>query len=131
MKVKLAKLAGMILGVLILVTLVGYKILYKPHRNIAEEMAAYELNTADFIKEFKDNAPRATEKYLNKVIMVDGTVSEIDGDGLTINGNIYAQFDSNAFNSLIEGNPVKIKGRCIGYDDLLETVKLDQCTLSN
>jgi len=39
------------------------------------------------------------------------------------------------FNQLPQGlsldKKVTIKGRCIGYDDLFELAKLDQCSLSN
>lgn len=33
------------------------------------------------------------------------------------------------FSELKANNPISVKGRCIGYDDLLEEIKLDQCSI--
>lgn len=119
----------LIIGLLILS--ITYKLVYKKHRDIAKEKASFELTSEAFINEFNDDEKTASERYLNKVILVGGTVSEIDDYGITVDKSVYAKFDQEIELTLTKNSRVKIKGRCIGYDELLETVKLDQCTLIN
>ena len=129
MKRKILKITGVLAIILILFLFAGYKLAYKPHRNVAVEAPAYELKTSKFINEFKTNTTAASDKYLNKVILLSGDVSEIDSDGITVDESVYAQFDTQKFEKLSNGKTVRLKGRCIGYDDLLETIKLDQCVI--
>jgi len=60
--------------------------------------------------------------------VIFGSVTEINKNFLTLDDKIYCKFDgvipNNNTKSLIE-----IKGRCIGFDSLLEQIKLDQCSI--
>lgn len=121
---------GLLIIALLILT-ITYKLVYKKHRDVAKEKASFELTSDAFINEFNDNEKIASARYLNKVILVGGTVSEIDEYGITIDQAVYAKFDKEIELTITKDSKVKIKGRCIGYDELLETVKLDQCTLIN
>ena len=120
-----------ILIIALLILSISYKLVYKKHRDIAKEKASFELTSEAFINEFNDNEKIASERYLNKVILIGGTVSEIDKHGITVDQAVYAKYDQEIELTITKDSKVKIKGRCIGYDELLETVKLDQCTLIN
>ena len=45
-----------------------------------------------------------------------------------INNKIFCKFD-NIVNKININDSIVVKGRCIGYDELLEEIKLDQCSI--
>ena len=106
--------------------ILAYNYIYKDHRDIKSEQAVYTLNSTDLINEFIVNPSDSEKKYLNKTIEVKGNITEINGFDLTLDDNIFCQFK---FKIEAQSNNVKIKGRFIGYDNLLEQIKLDQCNI--
>ena len=79
-------------------------------------------------EEFIQNSAQAEQKYLDQTLLVSGLVTAIDSKSLTIENKVYAQFET--LNSDLNVNDsVTVKGRCIGFDDLLEEIKLDQCSI--
>ena len=109
---------------------IGYKYMYHEHRNISSEDEIFN-GTAIVLKQyFYNNSSESDNKYLNKTVVVYGEVSEVEGNTITINDDVYCVFDKNV-NELIISKHIKIKGRCIGYDELLEIVKIDQSVLLN
>jgi len=66
------------------------------------------------------------EKWQNKIVELTGTISQIDQNGFMLNESIYCVKDKTSKSSLIENNSYTIKGRIIGYDDLMEELKLDK-----
>lgn len=105
-----------------------YKYTYQEHRNIEVAKVDFTVDSKSLLDEFLTNPEMATEKYLNKVISVQGVVSEKDAESITLTASILCYFTSKD-DKLLEGISVKIKGRCIGFDELLEVVKLDQCSI--
>ncbi|WNH07871.1 hypothetical protein [Thalassobellus suaedae] len=69
------------------------------------------------------------KKYLNKTIEINGSITEKNSDNLTIDDRVFCQLLNNTQNIPENNSPIIVKGRVIGYDDLLELVKLDQCTI--
>ncbi len=118
---------ALILAALILVF--GYNYIYQDHRNIESEQAAFSISAHDISIEFSQNLQASEEKYLNKTVEVYGVVSELNDNDLTLNDNAFCAFSAPITSSLEMNSEIRIKGRCIGYDDLLEQVKLDQCTI--
>ncbi len=115
--------------ILIFFAIIGYNYLYKNHRVIATEKPEFALSSASLMSEFLNNSSEAELKYLNKTMEVSGVVSEVNQDNLTLNEQIFCKF-SESINSLVKlGSETIVKGRLIGYDDLLEVVKLDQCSI--
>ncbi|WP_044403894.1 hypothetical protein [Lacinutrix sp. Hel_I_90] len=109
----------------------AYNFVYQEHRNIESEATAFSSNADVFVSEFQEDATVAESKYLNKTVLITGVISEINSSNLTLNDAVFCSFSSE--NNLKEIKPntkISIKGRCIGYDELLEQVKLDQCTVS-
>jgi len=121
----------LILIIAVLVIVFGYNYLYKDHRDIKTEQAEFLLSTNELSSAFSLDAIVSEKKYLNKTIEVSGTVTEISEDGLTLDDKIYCQFDDFLVIKPKLNALLKIKGRVIGYDDLLEQVKLDQCYILN
>jgi hypothetical protein len=103
----------------------GYNYLYKGHRNIESETSKIEI-AAPYLQErfVNDDA----KEILNTTITVTGIVTQIETKAVTIDAVVYCTFEKSP-EGLSVNDKVRIKGRCIGYDDLFEVVKLDQCTL--
>ena len=100
----------------------------KSHRNINAEMPEFSITSKLLLNEFFINEIEASSKFLDKTILVNGQVTEINGNFLTLDDKIYCKFDTIISKSILNTN-LKIKGRCIGYDDLLEQIKIDQCII--
>ncbi len=108
--------------------------------------ADHTVNAMEFIKEFKQGEAAANKKYAEKVIVVNGTVSEIRNADSSTN-IIMADPDSGDYiifafqeqhmaeaRALKTGQQVSIKGSCSGgnYSEILEVEKIDfkRCTVN-
>ncbi|GAA4900610.1 hypothetical protein GCM10023311_27810 [Flaviramulus aquimarinus] len=116
-----------ILIILIISIVVGYNYIYQDHRDIKTETSSFSINSTEIHYEFIKNLEGSEQKYLNKTIEISGTLSEINKNNLTLNNHVFCAFDDSINIVLKRHTKIKIKGRVIGYDDLLEQVKLDQC----
>ena len=112
---------------LLAVSISLYNYVYQDHRNIETESPEFKSTPEDIVNEFKLDALVSEKKYLNKTIELTGIVTEINNTDLTLNNTIFCQFTENQ--TVTQNSEVKVKGRCIGYDDLLEQLKLDQCSI--
>lgn len=115
--------------VFIILGIVGYNYIYQSHRDIENENAQYEITSNKIASEFIESAIETETKYLNTTIEVIGMVSEKDSSTITLDDKVFCQFNTSFKNTIVFDSKIKIKGRVIGYDDLLEQVKLDQCTI--
>ena len=116
---------------LIIGAIVAYKYVYKSHRDIATEIASFKISASDLSEEFQINAKDSEAKYLDNTIQISGQISEVDGLSITLDDKVFCQFTEPQETSYKLNQEVKIKGRFIGYDDLLEQVKIDQCFIIN
>lgn len=103
----------------------GYNYMYHDHRDIASEAAKVELKADALTQLFIDNQG---EEVLNSTVLVSGVITEMDSQSITLNNAVQCSFDGELPEVAI-GDELKVKGRCIGYDDLFEIVKLDQSSL--
>ena len=116
--------------ILVFGVIIAYHYIYPDHRSISEELVSYTLDANSLFNEFTENSQEAELKYLDQTIIVSGVVSSINAKSVTISNKIYGQFET--LNSDLKVNdPIAVKGRCIGYDNLLEEIKLDQCSIIN
>lgn len=108
-----------------------YFYLYQGHRNISSEEATYAVSVDNFQKEFSENDSIANSKYLDNTIEVYGKISGVDvsSNAIIIDDKVFATAKNLNINKLSVGKNIKVKGRFIGYDDLLENYKLDQITI--
>lgn len=111
-------------GVLFFVFLIN-----KPHRDISNEPTVFQLDSHALLSNFMEDEAEASIQYLDQTIEVYGRVTEINMNFLTLDDKIYCKFDDNTPKISLNTN-LKVKGRCIGFDELLELIKLDQCTLT-
>jgi hypothetical protein len=117
-----------VIFILIIGSIIAYSYMYPNHRSISEEAVSFAVK-ADYIhEEFIQNSAQAEQKYLDQTLLVSGLVTAIDSQSLTIGHKVYGQFVT-LTSDLKVNDSVTVKGRCIGFDDLLEEIKLDQCTI--
>lgn len=115
--------------ILIVGLFVAYKYLYHEHRDIATETAAFSVSVNQLLKEFTEDETKANSKYLDKSIVIKGKITSVDAANKTI------VLDEKVFVILTNSPEVKlntevsVQGRLIGYDSLLEEIKLDQAQI--
>ncbi len=123
-----------IIGILLLaVLLVGFFVFnYVFHggaRDLATEDAVFTVTSKDITAEFTANVPAATKKYSDKAIAISGIVTAITDSIVTIDNTILCNFKTPDTTIKNEQN-VTIKGRLVGFDDLMGELKLDQCSIN-
>jgi len=123
------------IGIIFLfIALIGsfiYFYAYKNHRDISSEKAQYTIKINDLQVDFTKNDSLANSKYQDKTIQVSGNITSIEKEskGIVLDDKLFGTFKDSIPNSLVKGNLITIKGRFIGYDDLLEEFKVDQITI--
>jgi hypothetical protein len=104
-----------------------------------DRQAAYTVDAIPFIREFEKEQVNANKKYKDKIITVNGTVSEIEAADTTMNIKIM-DTESGSFiifafqeqhlsepKTVKVGDAVSIKGSFSAgiFSDILEVVKID------
>lgn len=111
--------------------IIGYNYMYKDHRDISSEKASFNTTADVLIKEYASDIDASVKKYLDKTIQVKGKVTEIEQESFTINNAIVCYADSTMIVQLKNNFEILVKGRNIGYDEILDLIKLDQVTIIN
>lgn len=126
---------GIILALIFLILIVGglvYNYTFNSeHRDISSEKATVTISAKDFYSQFEANESQATTNYLDKVIETNGEITLIENNDVVLNNRVQVSFNSNEILKFQKGESLMIKGRCVGYDELLEMVKIDQATIIN
>ncbi|NHN25143.1 hypothetical protein FIA58_005565 [Flavobacterium jejuense] len=120
-----------IIVIVITIAVFGYNYLYKSHRDISSEEASFSIKVEALTNDFKSDENTANAKYLDKTIDVSGNVTAIDipSSTIIIDNVLSATFKDEIDAKIKENQLITIKGRFIGYDELLEEFKMDQVTL--
>lgn len=117
--------------ILIIVAISVYFYTYQEHRDISSENADFSISTFALQQEFQANDSLFNDKYVDKTIEIYGKTSNVDLIHHTIvidNKTVVVLKDSIVKNIKLEED-IKIKGRYVGYDDLLEEFKFDQAII--
>ena len=120
------------IAILVLVIIggaIGFYLYNKPHRDYQEEEPAYTLNANELAISYAEDQTQANALYLDQVLVVEGVIIEKQEKGLIIEPNIFVTVSDTSFlRKVQEGDEIGIKGRVLGYDELLEEVKIDNAT---
>jgi hypothetical protein len=114
---------------LIVFGIIGYNYIYQDHRDIGSEKPAFTISSEQILEEFQINSIDAEAKYLDKTIEVFGTITKIQNQTLVLDNAVFCQFQNQLNSNLQISQSITLKGRFLGFDDLLEEIKLDQCYL--
>jgi hypothetical protein len=106
-----------------------YGYLYKDARDISSEKTAHTVTASQLVADYTADPKLADGKYLNAALEVKGKVTEVTDSVLTLDSIIFCGFNHIADENLLH-KQVTVKGRCIGYDELFNEVKLDECSIT-
>ena len=97
----------------------------KPQK--ASDIEAKFIGSAE---DFSNLADKNIAIWFQEVIEIEGNITSIEKDGIIINSNIYCQFENPLLLEDLKGNMlINIKGKMIGFDELLMEIKLNQCII--
>lgn len=150
---KIKKNYKVTLGILVIILLGLATYMYREYNRtntLSEDVSAdYKLNATDLIKEFENDLNKTSQKYVGKIIEVDGSMLDIEddhsGNFILILGNdsilskIRCSMDSTVnieqLKSHTKNQKITVKGICSGYnpDDmgLGADVLLNKCLITS
>ena len=131
MKKRTIYLIGMVVAG---ITILGFSLnsTFNPkHRVISEEKAAFLIPADELQYFFANNEQTAVEKYMDHVLEVSGQITEVGEQSIVLDKRVQVNFLADSPSTLTEGDMLTIKGRCIGFDELLLQVKIDQATVKD
>jgi uncharacterized membrane protein len=127
MKKKL--LIGSFLIVLAIIAIVMY--IYKPHRNIQEETATHQIEAKTLYESFTSDEQTANQKFLDQVIEIKGKVTALDKENKSIVLDNHVNASGIETINVSLNQDVVVKGRCVGYDEIMEEIAVDQSKIIN
>lgn len=131
-KLKFKLLLG-ISSVMIVTIFALYFYLYQSHRNIQSEEAAFEISVSELGKNFATDAVSSSATYADQTITIYGKVTALDlhQNIITLDDKLIALTSNDEIDKVNKGDLVKVKGRFIGYDELFEELRMDQCIVED
>ncbi|MDC3388356.1 hypothetical protein OAX11_02475 [Flavobacteriaceae bacterium] len=117
------------IALVFILILIGYTYVYKADRNISEEQPKFTIASALLKQELNANQVNVINKYLNETVEISGIATQIEMNTIILDNFVSARLDT-LHTSINIGDALIVKGRVIGYDELLEELKLDQCTVA-
>lgn len=125
----LSKKNKLFLLVMLAITSIGftfYQYSFKPPVKISEKKIDFVGSSTELLNKIQKEG----NQWQDKVVIISGKITKLDSQGIMISPNIYCQFLDLIFSKKIQLNDtISVKGRVIGYDDLFEELKLDQCLI--
>jgi hypothetical protein len=127
-----------LLALVIVFAIIYWWIATEKFSDTKDRKAAYAVNAKEFIQEFQQNGTAANAKYADKIIEVNGRVSEIEAADTTYNIKFidaasgsyiifaFQQQHVGEAKKLKQGDSVAIKGSCSGgiYSEILEATAI-------
>ncbi|MDY7394827.1 hypothetical protein UMM65_06210 [Aureibaculum sp. 2210JD6-5] len=106
-----------------------YNYIYKEHRNIGNEKAVLFGTALKVYSDFNQNSIEFNENYLDKTVEIEGEITETEAASVVLNHKVYVLFTDSLNHQISTNKKIIIKGRYVGFDDLLEVLKIDQATV--
>lgn len=109
----------------------GYQyVMHGGARNLSTEETAFTVTATAITTEFSTNLESSNKKYLEKPIAISGKVTAVKGTQITLDNTVICSLKK-LETSIKNNQSISIKGRVVGYDDLMGEVKIDQCFIIN
>jgi hypothetical protein len=128
--------------VILFVALIGAFIIWRyafreSGMNVSSEKPDYTLTSSGLLQSFETDENAANALYLDKILLVSGTVESVSSDSLGISvylkegdaiAGVICSFEKESIDTALirKGIRVNIKGICTGY---LMDVVLNRCSL--
>ncbi len=123
-KIKIFAIAIVLVGITAF-TAFNY-VMHGGARNLSSEETAFTVSSKSIANEFATNTDVSNKKYLEKAVSITGKITSIKGTEIIIDNSIVCTLNSLDV-SIKKDQTITLKGRVVGYDDLMGEVKLDQC----
>jgi tRNA_anti-like len=109
----------------------GFKYLYGGGRDFDSEESLKVNSVETILSAFLTNQEKANAVYLNKLIEVSGKVTQVDiqEKSVMIDNKLYATLKAEDIKAIKVNDVLRLKGRFLGYDELLEEIKVDNCSV--
>ncbi|WP_405352030.1 hypothetical protein [Nonlabens sp. Asnod3-H03] len=111
------------------IAIIGYNYLYQDHVDVEQSKSSASFTSQVLIELFTDQDLQNDQRALDQIIEVKGKVTNVEKNTIILDEQIFIEMVADQ--KLKENQLIIIKGRCLGYDELLEEVKIDQAILSN
>ena len=109
----------------------GYQyVMHGGARDLSTEETAFTVTATAITTEFSTNPESSNKKYLEKPIAISGKVTAVTGTEITLDNTVICSLKKQE-ESIKNNQSISIKGRVVGYDDLMGEVKIDQCFIIN
>jgi len=122
----LSRKSKVAISTLVILLIIGYLAMnytYKPHKTLEEREVKFNGEVKDFSQKVSVNV----DQWQDMAVVLVGTVTAMDENGFVLEEKVFCQFkEKTEIEKIKKGQTLKIKARMIGYDDLLEEIKLDQ-----
>jgi hypothetical protein len=115
--------------IIVIIGILGYNYLYQDHRDVATSDATSSYTSTELITLFTDQDTSNDALALDQVIEVSGLATDTSANSITLDRKVFIEFKEP--HKLALNQTYTLKGRCLGYDDLLEEVKIDQAIFIN
>lgn len=116
---------------LILLGLSGYNyVMHGGARDLTQEETDFIVTSESITKEYESNIELSNKKYLEKAVAITGEITAVNDHEIILNNSIVCNLKTQNKN-LKDVESVTIKGRIVGYDDLMGDIKLDNCFVVN
>lgn len=111
--------------------IIGYNYLFQDHRDIKKEKVVFTITAIELATDFQENEEKARLKFENKTIEVRGKLTHVNNASIVLDDKVFFALSENESGpiSVRLNTTIRLKGRCLGYDSLLEEVNLDQASL--
>lgn len=116
---------SLVIIVLIGVTSYNY-VMHGGERDLSNEETSFTVTSKNISDEFITDTDASNKKYLEKAVAISGTVTAVSANEVTVDHSIICSLKK-ADGTIKKDQAVTVKGRVVGYDDLMGELKLDQC----
>lgn len=124
---KKIKIISLSVVAIVIVAILGLNyVLHGGARDLYGEETAFSISSKNIIEEYTANAADCDKKYLDKAIAISGNVTSVNGNEVILDNSIICNL-KNFDPTLKENQSITLKGRLVGFDDLMGEIKLDQC----
>lgn len=115
-----------VLGAAVLITIGVYQYLYQSHDGVEDLELSYTGDTNGLLDSL--NQGNNAVLWTNKAVQLADEITGIDSATIQLNHTTFCQLNEVPSDYKVHDKIVLI-GRFIGYDELMEEVKLDQCEI--
>jgi len=126
----MSKKIKIIILTLVVIGLIGFfaynYVMHGGTRNLTIEKTNFTVTSASITSEFTTNIETANKKYLEKAVAIKGKITASNGTEVILDGIVICSFKKPDL-SIKKDQTLTVKGRVVGYDDLMGELKLDQC----